>query len=232
MSRRHRTPALSGTEKTMLTNVDVAHSIQGHVGPNTKQVFETLTGTPFSQPRLKLAGYEFLLRDQFGNYYHKMRAVLFDGELYDIDQHIKPSMMMKHGGGHADLEDRFAKARLRITEDLLKDLREVGAVALGRANMLILKGRAASNTPVAIETQDITHAANKLEDAITQEDRLADAVKAAKEKQGEKVADEPVQPDGFKPLKVQKAAKGQKLGEVVAFPVVDKPAPPAVESKP
>lgn len=232
MSRRHRTPALSGSAKTMLTNVDVAHSIQGHVGPNTKQVFETLTAVPFSHPKLKLAGYEFLLRDQFNNYYHKMRAVLFDGELYDIDHHIKPSMMMKHDGGHADFEDRAAKARLRITEGLLKELRELGALALGRANLEIIKARQMTSAPVAIETKDITHQANLLEDALTKEDRLADAVKAAKEKAGEKVQSEPAEPDGFKPLKAEKAPAGSKLGELVSFPGVDKSAAPAVKEKP
>lgn len=215
----------------MMLGASVAHTIQGHVGPNTKQVFETLTGTPFSHAKLNLSGYEFLLRDQFGNYYHKMRAVLFDGELYDIDQHIKPSMMMKHGGGHADYEDRAAKQRLQITEGLLKELRELGALALGRANMLILKSRSGSTTPVAIETKDITHQANLLEDALTKEDRLADAVKAAKEKAGEKVQEGDVVPDGFAPLKAEKAPKGETLAEVVAFPVVDKPSPPPVSGK-
>lgn len=217
---------MKASERDMLVGHDVADSIQGHVGPNTKQVFETLTGTPFSQPRLKLAGYEFLMRDQFGNYYHKMRAVLFDGELYDIDQHIKPSMMMKHGGGHADFEDRFAKARLRITEDLLKELREIGALALGRANVEILRGRAASTNPIAIETKDITHQANVLED------QLAKAVEAAKVAQGEKVQTEPVAPDGFTPLKVEKAAPGQKLAEVVAFPEIDKAPSTPVQPQP
>lgn len=197
--------------KDLILNTDVAHSIQGHVGPNTRQVFETLTAVPFSQPKLKLAGYEFLLRDQFGNHYHKMRAVLFDGEMYDVDQFIKPSRMMKHGGGHAHFEDQFAKAKLRITEGLLRDLREVGAVTFGRTNMELLKARALSSSPVAIETQDITHQANVLEDAI-----LAHKVAA-----GEAVPAEAAAPD-FKPLKPEKVPKGTKLAEVVAFPT---PAP-------
>lgn len=194
--------------KDLLLGIDTADSIQGHVGPNTKQVFETLTAVPFSQPRLKLAGYEFLLRDQFGNYYHKMRAVLFDGEMYDVDQFIKASMMMKAGGGHADLEDRQAKGRLKITEELLRELREQGAITFGRTNIEIIKARSLSQAPVAIETQDITHGANRLEDAIT----------AAKLAAGEKVQTEPQAPDGFTPLKAEKAPKGEKLAEVVQFP--------------
>lgn len=219
---------LSNSTRDRILGADVAESIQGHVGPNTKQVFETLTAVPFSQPRLKLSGYEFVMRDQFSNYYHKMRAVLFDGELYDIDQHIKPSMMMKHGGGHADYEDRAAKARLRITEGLLKEMRENGALALGRANMDILKGKQMTTSPIALETQDITHQSNVLEDALTKEDRLADAVKAAKLKAGETVHDGPVVPDGFVPLKAEKAPAGEKLGEVIAFPAL---TPKPKESK-
>lgn len=203
-------------DRDLLLNTDVADSIQGHVGPNTKQVFETLTGVPFSQPKLNLAGYEFVMRDQFGNYYHKMRAVLFDGELYDTDTFIKPSMMTKHGGGWAHFEDRWAKQHLRITETLLKELREQGALALARANIEILKGRQNSTTPVAIETKDITHAANKLEDALTSEDRLADAVKAAKEAQGEVVKEETT-PVGFAPV-AQKA-------DLIQFPDLTPKAP-------
>lgn len=177
--------------KDLILNTDVADSIQGHVGPNTKQVFETLTAVPFSQPRLKLAGYEFLMRDQFGNYYHKMRAVLFDGEMYDVDHHIKPSMMMRHGGGKADFEDKVGKAHLKITESLLRELREQGALTFARTNLELLKARSASTAPVAIETQDITHQANVLEDAI----------RAQKVQAGETVHDEPVAPEGFEPIK-------------------------------
>lgn len=197
----------------LLLNTEVATSLQGHVGQNTKQVFETLTGTPFSQPKLKLAGYEFVLRDQFHNYYHKMRAVLFDGEMYDVDQWIKPSMMMKSGGGHAAMDDFAARRRLKITEAMLMELREVGAVAMARMNLEILKGRHTSTNPIAIETQDITHQANKLEDALV----------AAKAAAGEPVKEGPQDAPEFVPLKAAKAARGAKLegtkgAEVIQFP--------------
>lgn len=173
-----------------ILNTDVADSIQGHVGPNTKQVITTLDAWPFSNPRLKLAGYCFLCVDQFGNHYHKTRAVLFDGELYDHDEYIKPSMMMRTGGGFADFEDKSAKSKLRITQDLMNELAENGAIALGRANQEILRQRSLSQNPVALETQDITHAANLLEDNL----------KAAKLAAGETVQDEKL-PGGFEPLK-------------------------------
>lgn len=195
-------------DRDLLTNHDVAGTLQGHVGQNTKQVFETLTGTPFSQPKLKLAGYEFVLRDQFHNYYHKMRAVLFDGELYDVDQWIKPTMMMKSGGGHAAMDDFAARRRLKITEEMLMELREVGALALARMNIDILKGRQLSQAPVAIETKDITHQANKLEDALV----------AAKAAAGEPVKTEPTTAPEFKPVKAAKAPKGETLAKVVEFP--------------
>lgn len=194
--------------RDLLLNTDVSDSIQGHVGPNTKQVFETLTAVPFKQPKLKLDGYEFVMRDQFGNYYHKMRAVLFDGELYDVDQFIKPSMMTKHGGGWAHFEDRWAKQHLKITEGLLCELRENGAMTMARTNIEILKGRQVSTAPVAIETTDITHAANKLEDS------LAEAVLAAKVAQGETVQAETT-PDGFEPLNTKRVttAKEFRVGD-------------------
>jgi len=194
----------------LILNTDVGDSIQGHVGPNTKQVFETLQGTPFSQPKLKLSGYEFIMRDQFGNHYHKMRAVLFDGELYDVDQYIKPSMMMRHDGGFADFEDRYAKAKLRITEGLLRDLREQGAVTLGRTNLMIAREKKLTQAPVAIETQDLTHQANRLEDVI----------RAARQADGQKVQDDPAAPEGFKPLKAVRAGAEQEADKVIQFPGV------------
>lgn len=163
-------------------NLAIGTTIQGHVGPNTKQVFETLDGQPFAQPKLKLAGYEFIIRDQFGNLYHKMRAVLFDGDMYDVDQWIKPSMMIRTGGGSAYFDDHAARQKLRVKEALLRELREVGAVALARMNVQIIKGRHTSTNPIAIETQDLTHQANVLEDAIV----------AAKQASGDEVTDKPV----------------------------------------
>lgn len=199
----------------LLLNHDVADSIQGHVGQNTKQAFKTHTAVPFSLPRLKLSGYEFLLSDQFGNHYHKMRAVLFDGELYDVDQFIKPSMMIRHGGGFADFEDKQAKAHLRITEDLLRDLRDNAALIFARTNVDILKARSLSQAPVALETQDITHQANRLEDAI----------RAAKLDAGEAVNDGEQTPDGFQPIKPENApetafAATQKAESSPAVPSV------------
>lgn len=212
--------------RDLLLNHDTAETIQGHVGQRTKQVFDTLTAVPFSQPRLKLAGYEFLLRDQFGNHYHKMRAVLFDGELYDADQFIKPSMMMKRGGGHADLEDKAAKARLRITEALLKDLREEGALILARKNVEILRARSTSTSPVAIETKDISHQANLLEDAL----------RSARQSDGMPVHDAPTAPDGFQTV-AEKCADGSTLegprpGEVFATEDAPDLTPPAPADKP
>lgn len=198
----------------LLLNVDPAESIQGHVGQNTKQVFSTLTAVPFSQVKLKLAGYEFLLRDQFGNHYHKLRAVLFDGEMYDVDQFIKPSMMMKTGGGHADFEDSQAKGKLRITEHLLCELRENAALVFARTNIELLKTRALSTSPVAIETHDITHQANLLEDALVSARRAA----------GDNVHTEPVAPDGFTPLKAEKAKGCDEIGQVIPFPALTPPS--------
>lgn len=224
MSRRHRTPRVSAHHDQLL-NTEVATTLQGHVSQNTKQIFETLTGTPFSQPKLKLAGYEFVLRDQFHNYYHKMRAVLFDGEMYDVDQWIKPTMMMRTGGGHAAMDDWAARHKLRITEALLMEMRETGAVALARMNVDILRGRHTSTNPIAIETQDITYQSNKLEDALV----------AAKAAAGEPVKEGPQDAPEFTPLKAEKAAPGAKLegskvGEVVAS-VLTPPAPvPKTES--
>lgn len=170
--------------RDLLLNTRVDEAIQGHVGQNTKQVFETLDGQPFAQPKLKLTGYEFIQHDQFQNHYHLMRAVLFDGEMYDVAQWIKPSLMMSHGGGRAAMDDWSARHKLRITESLLKELREVGAMALARMNIEILKGRQASTAPVGLETQDLTHQANVLEDAIV----------AAKTAQGETIPTDPLTP--------------------------------------
>lgn len=203
-------------DRDLILNTDVADTIQGHVGPSTKQVFQTLTAVPFSLPRLKLAGYEFVMRDQFGNYYHKMRAVLFDGELYDVDQFIKPSMMMKWGGGYADLADKVGKGKLKITEHLLQALRDNGAVTFARTNLDLLKARSLSTAPVAIETQDITHQANRLEDAL----------RAAKLERGERVLDEPTAPDGFQGVAAQRAAES-KIPQL-PLPMPDPPAPAEV----
>jgi hypothetical protein len=170
--------------KDLLLNTDTGESIQGHVGQNTTQIFFTLTAKPFSFPKLKLEGYEFLQKDQFGNHYFKMRALLCDGELYDCDQFIKPSMMMRTGGGHADFEDPWAKKKLRVTDDLFTELREQGKLILARTNLDILKARSLSTSPVALEPMDISKASTALEDAI----------KAAKVAAGETVEDEKTPP--------------------------------------
>lgn len=196
-------------------NLDIGTTIQGHVGPNTKQIFKTLDGQPFSQPKLKLAGYEFIIQDQFGNLYHKMRAVLFDGDMHDVDQWIKPSMMIRTGGGSACFDDSAARRKLRVTESLLREMREVGAVALARMNVEIIKGRHASTNPIAIETQDLTHQANVLEDAIV----------AAKAAQGEAIPTEPLaapMADAETIDTAKVAGKGAKLDDLTppAAPII------------
>ena len=185
-----------------LLNLDTGESIQGHVGDKTKQTFDLLMTNPFCNKKLKLDGFEFLMRDQFGNHYFKMRAVLFDGEMYDVDQYIKPSMMMKTGGGFADLEDKVAKTHLRITEHLLADLREHGAMTLARTNIQVMKAKAVSNAPIAIETKDITHQSNQLEQAI----------KVAKTLAGD-IVKECSTPEGFVPLKATPPE-----AEIIPFP--------------
>lgn len=197
--------------RDLLLNTRVDEAIQGHVGQNTKQVFETLDGQPFAQPKLKLTGYEFIQRDQFQNHYHLMRAVLFDGEMYDVAQWIKPSLMMAHGGGRAAMDDWAARHKLRITESLLRELREIGAMALARMNIEILKGRQASTAPVGLETHDLTHQANVLEDAIV----------AAKAAQGETIPTEPLSPP---PLEAEKPATAKKAGKGATIPY-DAPDP-------
>lgn len=199
----------------LLLNTDIAESIQGHVSPSIKQVFRTLYAAPFSLEKLKIGGYEFLQVDQFGNHYHKMRAVLFDGEMYDSDQYIKPSMMMHHSGGHADYEDKVAKQKLRITESLLQALRQEGAVRLVRANLEIMKGKQAGNAPVAIETKDMNHQANVLEDSLTA------GIEAIKKANGEAVSPEPINNPVFDPIKGKATLPVEKA---ITVPVV-KPEP-------
>jgi hypothetical protein len=72
---------------------------------------------------------------------------------------------------------------------------------------------------VAIETKDITHQANVLEDALTS------AIETAKKAAGEEVAAETPAP-GFQPVKAQKAAAEQPLGEVIDFPALTPTPPP------
>lgn len=203
---------IAANSRDLILNTSVADSVQGHVSPSIKQVFRTLTAVPFKLVPLKLDGYEFLMVDQFGNHYHKMRAVLFDGELYDVDQYIKPSMMIADGGGFADFEDAQAKKMLKITEPLLERLRQQGALIFARTNLDLLKQRSTSQSPVAIETQDITHQANKLEDALTA------GIEAKKKALGESVATEPSTAPDFKPVKAQKAVLELADANIIPFP--------------
>lgn len=168
-------------------------TIQGHVSQKVRQQLNVEWSVPFALPPLRLTGWCMIQVDQYNNRYHTMRAMLVDGELWDVTEFIKPSMMMQTGGGFADLEDSAAKGQLRVTEDLLREMRDRGALGLAKANLDILKARSVGSNPIALETRDVTGASALLDDAL----------RLARQENGDKVQDEPGAPDGF--LQVQKA---------------------------
>jgi len=135
--------ALASFPSDEAKQIDPGQSIQGHVSSTVKQEFEWSVCRPVCHPKLRIAAYEYIGKDQFGNEYVAYRAKLFDGADYDVHPlgergWVRPSLIRRFGGWNAGLVDF---------------LRETAFRKFAEINLAILKARSLTN-PIAIEPKD------------------------------------------------------------------------------
>ena len=101
--------------------------IQGDVGaaPEHVQRFVCRAKREIRHPRLFIRCIEFIIQDQFGNWYLTHRATLSDGEDYDVAERVKPSVELAHGGFTDDLLDLFRERAFAAFDETEKRLAQV-----------------------------------------------------------------------------------------------------------
>lgn len=99
-------------------------TIEGHVGKTVPQVFQVRRTRTIEDRRLKLKAVEYLLEDQFKNLYLVYRSILSDGEVYDVADWVKPSLIASYGG---------------FNDALITHFMEKAFVALGRATLGLMR---------------------------------------------------------------------------------------------
>lgn len=197
-------------------------SIQGHVSQKIRQRFKLERTREIRSKRLKLDAVEFIVVDQFGNKYFLFRALLFDGEIYEVAQWFwegaRASDEVSTFGGNGvrgRLVGEFKRFR-EVNDALMDFAREQAFLAFGRSNLAIAKAKSLSASPQAIEPKDITASIDRLTKAI---EAAGKAVQAEPSDAKKLLTEDPPAPN---PAPVQ-----QSVGEVIAFPGVKIDIPPS-----
>lgn len=87
-------------------NSDPGENIRGTVGDAGEQTLETVR-TIDLMGRGKRLMRERICRDNFGNEYLVYHAVLPDGEVYEVSDWVRPSVIVRYGGWTDALLDDF-----------------------------------------------------------------------------------------------------------------------------
>jgi len=114
-------------------DLDPSATVQGH--NCQQQVFSLKRSLLLRDPRNNRVCREFLMEDQFGNFYLVYRAILQDGETYDVSDWVKPSILAKYGGfTDACLDDFRAKAFMVLdkTRDEIAKYRALASEIAGK----------------------------------------------------------------------------------------------------
>lgn len=106
--------------------------IQGHNGE--EQFFTLLRSSLVQDRRSKRQMREFLGQDQFGNVYLVYRAVLQDGEEYDVAPNRdgwanRPTLLLTYGGFTDALIDDFRSQAFHVFEETAKSIDASRALA-------------------------------------------------------------------------------------------------------
>lgn len=98
-----------------MESTDPAAGIRDSVGEpgrhvlNVARALELADNRPGKRPRVMR---EYILSDNYGNEYLCYLAALKDGEIYEVSDWIRPSVILKYGGWTNALIDAYrAKAR-------------------------------------------------------------------------------------------------------------------------
>ncbi len=125
-------------DETPNANLDPFAIVQGHNGE--KQTFTLVRSDLVKDDIRGRQVRRFIGTDQFGNEYVVFRAVLQDGEVYDVAPNLdndplkagwlnRPSLLDKFGGTSESLLDRFKEAAFRAFDDKVKEIQVERAIA-------------------------------------------------------------------------------------------------------
>lgn len=108
---------------------DPTAGAQGDVSQSITQLFTIRTAGVIRHPQSGRLIREWLFDDQFGNVYLAYRAVCVDGDEYDINDRLKPSIIAAHGGISGDLLDKYRQKAFWSFENTDRTIRITRAVA-------------------------------------------------------------------------------------------------------
>tara|TARA_R110000822_G_scaffold47789_1_gene126558 strand:- start:179 stop:586 length:408 start_codon:yes stop_codon:yes gene_type:complete len=117
------------------TDIDPTDVLQGHNGQ--VQRFSLLREQKLLNPRNKRVCREFLITDQFENIYLVYRAVLQDGETYDVGDWVKDSVLLHFGGFTNDCIDAFRAKAFTAFVEASQDIEKIRALANEVAGKMI-----------------------------------------------------------------------------------------------
>jgi hypothetical protein len=131
---------IADTEPTSGGALDINPGLtaQGHVSQQIEQVFTRLRHGKVKCKRLQLEADEFLLRDQFGNCYITYRAMLLDGEMYDVAEYF--GKQLSHDKTIRTVRE-WKEIGPVLIDEVMDSLRESAFVKYGRTVLSILRAR-------------------------------------------------------------------------------------------
>ena len=80
---------------------------------------------------------EYVFQDQYLNWYLVYRAVLQDGETYDVGDWVRPSVLQQYGGFNDDCLDAFRQKAFGAFNDAGNDIARLREVASNIAGKLL-----------------------------------------------------------------------------------------------
>jgi hypothetical protein len=117
------------------TDIDPTDILQGH---NCQlQKFTLLRKQRLMNPRDKRGCIEYLFVDQFGNNYLVYRAVLRDGETYDVGDWVKDSVLLQYGGFTDDCIDAYRAKAFKAFVDASNEIDKLRNLANSIAGKMI-----------------------------------------------------------------------------------------------
>lgn len=130
---------------------------QGHVGQSVTQRFTLLRQVTVESKRLALQAEEFLYRDQFGNCYLTYRALLIDGELYDVTHYV--GKQLTHEGTIKPVREWKAFGGT-FNDAMIDASRERAFVGFGRVVLEIMKARQSEGAAFVLNADEARDAAD------------------------------------------------------------------------
>lgn len=123
-------------------NLDPGEPLQAAFNPGVKKQFTLKRTGLIRHPKTGRHLREFLLTDQFGNFWITYLAICADMEVHqwptDRNAYIKPSMQLAHNGISADLMDKFRQAAFTIFDRQDKAVEALRSIANKSAGKIVV----------------------------------------------------------------------------------------------